>query len=339
MFHKIITSGMPRLQPLYDCLLTIMVNSESIVQSVVMFCCYKTQWCHRLFGLWHHWVQLLCCIWSYKTQWCCAIGCLVYGTAGYNCSVASGPTKPSGAVPWAVWPMAPLGTTALLHLVLQNPVVLCHRLFGLWHHWVQLLCCIWSYKTQWCCAMGCLAYDTTGYNCSVASGPTKPSGAVPWAVWPMAPLGTTALLHLVLQNPVVLCHGLFGLWHHWVQLLCCIWSYKTQWCCAIGCLAYDTTGYNCSVASGPTKTSGAVPWAVWPMAPLGTTALLHLVLQNPVVLCHGLFGLWHHWVQLLCCIWSYKTQWCCAMGCLAYGTTGYNCSVASGPTKPSGAVP
>ena len=30
VFHKIITSGMPRLQPLYDCLLTIMVNSESI---------------------------------------------------------------------------------------------------------------------------------------------------------------------------------------------------------------------------------------------------------------------------------------------------------------------
>ena len=28
VFHKIITSGLPRLQPLYDCLLTIMVNSE-----------------------------------------------------------------------------------------------------------------------------------------------------------------------------------------------------------------------------------------------------------------------------------------------------------------------
>ncbi len=30
VFHKIITSGLPRLQPLYDCLLTVMVNGESV---------------------------------------------------------------------------------------------------------------------------------------------------------------------------------------------------------------------------------------------------------------------------------------------------------------------
>ena len=30
VFHKIITSGLPRLQPLYDCLLTVMVNGETV---------------------------------------------------------------------------------------------------------------------------------------------------------------------------------------------------------------------------------------------------------------------------------------------------------------------
>lgn len=28
VFHKIITSGLPRLQPLYDCLLTVLVNGK-----------------------------------------------------------------------------------------------------------------------------------------------------------------------------------------------------------------------------------------------------------------------------------------------------------------------
>ena len=44
MFHKIITSGLPRLQPLYDCLLTIMVNSEcpysfQFVDSITLTLC------------------------------------------------------------------------------------------------------------------------------------------------------------------------------------------------------------------------------------------------------------------------------------------------------------
>ena len=31
VFHKIITSGLPRLQPLYDCLLTVLVNGASLL--------------------------------------------------------------------------------------------------------------------------------------------------------------------------------------------------------------------------------------------------------------------------------------------------------------------
>jgi hypothetical protein len=41
VFHKIITSGLPRLQPLYDCLLTIMVNISPYLKTLSMVTCAR----------------------------------------------------------------------------------------------------------------------------------------------------------------------------------------------------------------------------------------------------------------------------------------------------------
>ncbi|XP_064406820.1 protein HID1-like [Halichondria panicea] len=41
VFHKIITSGLPRLQPLYDCLLTVMVNVSPYLKTLSMVTCSR----------------------------------------------------------------------------------------------------------------------------------------------------------------------------------------------------------------------------------------------------------------------------------------------------------